>query len=97
MSGGAPAVLVMARAPRRGEVRRALEPLLGTDGCRALQSALIAQTAAWGHAVAPGALYAAHAPPDAREDVRALVPPDATLFPQNGDGCLLYTSDAADE
>jgi len=95
MSGGAPAVLVMARAPRRGEVRRALEPLLGTDGCRALQSALIAQTAAWARAVAPGALYAAHAPPDAREEVQALVPRDATLFPQNGDGIGARIADAA--
>ena len=95
MSGGDPAVLVMARAPRRGEVRRALEPLLGTDGCRALQSALIAQTAAWAHAVAPGAVYAAHAPPDAREEVRALVPRNATLFPQNGDGIGARIADAA--
>jgi len=95
MSGGDPAVLVMARAPRRGEVRRALEPLLGSDGCRALQSALIAQTAAWAHAVAPGAVYAAHAPPDAREEVRALVPRDATLFPQNGDGIGARIADAA--
>jgi glycosyltransferase A (GT-A) superfamily protein (DUF2064 family) len=95
MNGGDPAVLVMARAPRRGEVRRALEPLLGADGCRALQAALIAQTAAWARAVAPRALYAAHEPPDAREELRALVPADATLFPQNGNGVGARIADAA--
>ena len=42
-----PAVLVMARAPRRGEVRRALEPLLGADACLALQSLLIVRTVEW--------------------------------------------------
>ena len=36
-----PAVLLMARAPRRGEVRHALEPLIGLDGCVALQAALV--------------------------------------------------------
>ena len=47
MSGHGPAVLIMARAPRAGEVRRALEPLLGADGCLALQSLLIVRTVEW--------------------------------------------------
>jgi uncharacterized protein len=95
MSAGDPAVLVMARAPRRGEVRRALEPMLGPDGCVALQAALIAQTAGWAHEVAPGGVFAAHEPPDAVEEVRRLIPGGATLFPQNGDGIAGRIADAA--
>ena len=41
LSSFLPAVLIMARAPRRGEVRHALEPLIGLDGCVALQTALL--------------------------------------------------------
>ncbi|MGO9752029.1 MAG: DUF2064 domain-containing protein [Solirubrobacteraceae bacterium] len=86
MSGAAPAVLIMARAPRRGQIRPALEPLLGPDGCVALQSALIAQTAQWARALAPRAIHVAHDPPDSGRELRRLVGPDAILFPQNGDG-----------
>jgi glycosyltransferase A (GT-A) superfamily protein (DUF2064 family) len=89
------AVLIMARAPRRGEVRLALEPLLGPDGSVALQSELIARTARWAYEVAPGAVHVAHDPPDAGPQVRAVVGEGATLFPQNGDGIAGRLSDAA--
>ena len=56
MSVAGAAVIVMARAPRRGEVRRALEPVLGADGCVALQSALIVQAAAWARETTGGRL-----------------------------------------
>jgi glycosyltransferase A (GT-A) superfamily protein (DUF2064 family) len=95
MSDAAPAVLLMARAPRRGEVLRALEPLLGVDGCLALHLALTQATAAWANEVAPGAVYVAHDPPDAGRDLRPLVGPDATVFPQNGEGIAARVSDAA--
>jgi glycosyltransferase A (GT-A) superfamily protein (DUF2064 family) len=95
MSGAEPAVLIMARAPRRGEVRRALEPLLGPDGCVALQSALISQVAAWAGEVAPGGVHVAHDPPDVRRELRPLVGADATMFPQNGDGIAARLADAA--
>jgi glycosyltransferase A (GT-A) superfamily protein (DUF2064 family) len=95
MSPGEPAVLIMARAPRRGAVRRALEPVLGADGCVALQSALIAQVASWAHEVAGGAVHVAHDPPDAGREVRSLVGEDAILFPQNGDGIAGRLADAA--
>lgn len=91
----APAVLVMARAPRRGEVRRALEPMLGADGCIALQAALIAQAACWARQVAPGAAHVAHEPPDAGPELRPLVGEDVALFPQNGDGIAGRLADAA--
>lgn len=88
-------VLIMARAPRRGEVRRALEPVLGVDGCIALQSALIAQSGAWATKVAPGHVHVAHAPPDAGREVRDLLPDNVKLFPQNGDGIAGRLADAA--
>jgi glycosyltransferase A (GT-A) superfamily protein (DUF2064 family) len=92
--GGDPAVLLMARAPRRGQVRRALEPMLGPDGCLALHSTLIAQAAAWAHCVAPGAVHVAHDPPDAARELRPLVGSAATLFPQNGEGIAGRVADA---
>jgi hypothetical protein len=91
----ASAVLVMTRSPRRGQVRRALEPLLGADACVALQSLLIARTVEWGAAVAPGRVHVAHDPPDAANELRLLVGPDVSLFPQNGDGIAARLADAA--
>jgi uncharacterized protein len=90
-----PAVLIMARAPRRGEVRRALEPVLGADGCVALQAELIAQAANWARDVAPGGIHVAHDPPDAGPELRALTGSDASVFPQNGDGIAGRLADAA--
>jgi uncharacterized protein len=95
MSAGSPAVVVMARAPRPGEVRRALEPVLGRDGCVALQSELIAQASGWAQLVAPTAVHIAHDPPDAGKEIRALVGDDVTLFPQNGEGIAGRLADAA--
>jgi len=95
MTATSAAVLVMARAPRRGEVRRALEPLVGPDGCAKVQAALIEQAASWGQAVAPRALHVAHDPPDAGPELRALLGSEASLFPQNGDGIAARLADAA--
>jgi len=90
-----PAVLVMARAPRRGDVRRALEPVLGADGCVALQAELIAQAASWARDIAPQGVHVAHDPPDAGPELRALIGNDAIVFPQNGDGIAGRLADAA--
>jgi glycosyltransferase A (GT-A) superfamily protein (DUF2064 family) len=95
MSAAEPAVIVMARAPRRGEVRRALEPVLGADGCIALQSALIVQAAAWAREITGGPFYVAHDPPDAGRELRPLVGAEAVLFPQNGDGIAGRLADGA--
>jgi glycosyltransferase A (GT-A) superfamily protein (DUF2064 family) len=92
---GPPAVVIMARAPRRGEVLRALEPVLGIDGCVALQSTLIAQAIRWAGNVAPGAVHVAHDPPDAGRELRLLAGDEASLFPQNGDGIAGRLADAA--
>jgi glycosyltransferase A (GT-A) superfamily protein (DUF2064 family) len=85
----------MARAPRRGEVRRALEPLIGADRCIALQSALIAQAVQWARGLAPRAIHLAHDPPDAGPELRDLVGDDVSLFPQNGDGISGRLADAS--
>jgi uncharacterized protein len=95
MNGGGPSVLIMARAPRRGEVRQALEPLLGAERCAQLQSALIVQATEWARQVAPGHVHIAHDPPDAGPELRALVGDEAIMFPQNGDGIAGRLADGA--
>jgi glycosyltransferase A (GT-A) superfamily protein (DUF2064 family) len=90
-----PAVLIMARAPRRGEVRRALEPLLGADRCAVLHTTLIRMAAEWAREVADGSVHVAHDPPDAANEVRRLIGTNATMFPQNGDGIAGRLADAA--
>ena len=89
-----PAVIVMARAARPGQVRRALEPVLGTVGCAALQATLIIEVARWARALAPGSVHVAHDPPDAAPEMRPLLPPDVALFPQNGAGIGRRVADA---
>jgi uncharacterized protein len=90
----AAAVLIMARVPRRGQVRRALEPVLGVDGCIELQSALIAQAERWAHEVAPSRVHIAHDPPDAGRELRQMLACEANVFPQNGDGIAGRLADA---
>lgn len=44
--GGAPGILVMAKAPRPGTVKTRLHPLLGPQRCAKLQAELIRHTMA---------------------------------------------------
>lgn len=88
------AVLVMARAPRRGEVRRALEPVIGQDGCLALQTALVTQALEWARNTQPRAIHVAHDPPDSGPELRALAGGEVVIFPQNGDGISGRLADA---
>jgi glycosyltransferase A (GT-A) superfamily protein (DUF2064 family) len=74
------AVLVMAAAPRGASEKPELEPLLGAEGCARLQRVLIGRAARW--AARTGDAYVAYAPTDAREEVAALAPPEATVFAQ---------------
>lgn len=90
----APAVLVMARSPRRGEVRRALEPVLGLDGCVALQALLIKAAVEWAWTLNPRAVYVAHEPADAAADLKLIAGGEVGLFPQNGDGISGRMADA---
>jgi glycosyltransferase A (GT-A) superfamily protein (DUF2064 family) len=80
------AVLVMARAPRPETARPALEPLLGPARCAELQAALVARACAWAAEVAPGAVHVGYEPADAGPELRSLLGPDVSLFPQNGPG-----------
>jgi glycosyltransferase A (GT-A) superfamily protein (DUF2064 family) len=93
--GSGPSVLVMARAPRRGEVRRGLAEMIGADGCVALQMVLIQQAIAWGRSLAPRGLFLAHEPADAGREMRAVVDEDVAIFPQNGEGIAGRLADAA--
>src|SRR5689334_17148322 len=82
----APAVLLMARAPRPGTVRPALEPLIGPARCAELQAALVRRACTWASQVAPGSVHVGYEPVDAGAELRALLGPDANLFPQSGAG-----------
>ncbi len=95
MSAQRPAVLIMARAPRAGEVRRALEPVLGREGCLELQAKLIVDAAAWARKIGASALHVAHDPPDAGAELRRLIGGDALVFPQNGEGITGRLADAS--
>jgi len=94
LSSFVPGVLIMARAPRRGEVRHALEPLIGLDGCVALQTALLVEALRWARSLSPRNVYVAHDPADAGRDLQRLAGEDAILFPQNGDGIAGRVADA---
>ncbi len=87
-------VLIMARAPRRGEVRRALEPLLGAERCVELQSLLITQAVGWAGEIGVDRVHIAHDPPDAGPEIRALSSSEVLVFPQNGDGIAGRLADA---
>jgi rSAM/selenodomain-associated transferase 1 len=77
------AILIMARAPRAGQVKTRLEPLLGAAGCARLQAALVRHTVAWTTATARRA-WLAYTPADARDELAALAPPPTALFAQRG-------------
>jgi len=80
--------LVMAKAPRAGSVKTRLEPLLGPEGCAAIQAELIAVSSAWAVRVAPGRAYVACGPDAAAVDeVAAHAAPGAELF-ADGQGDL---------
>jgi len=95
VNGNGPAVLIMARAPRRGEVRRALEPVIGPDGCLALQSALLVLTSQWARALEPRSIHVAHDPPGAGPELRKLLGDGISVFPQNGEGISGRLADAS--
>jgi glycosyltransferase A (GT-A) superfamily protein (DUF2064 family) len=85
----------MARAPRPGTVRRALEPVLGARRCADLQATLIQRAARWADEVAPGAVHVAYEPPDAGPELRALLGSGVHLLPQNGAGIAMRLANAS--
>jgi rSAM/selenodomain-associated transferase 1 len=77
-------VLIMARAPRPGEAKTRLQPLLGAAGCARLQAALIRHTSHWAVTVTT-CTWVAFTPLDARAELADLVPSGTVLLPQDGD------------
>jgi glycosyltransferase A (GT-A) superfamily protein (DUF2064 family) len=94
MTGQAPAVIVMARAPRRGTVHRALEPVLGVDGALAVHTALLVRTVAWAQETAGDLVFIAYEPADAHNEMAA-VGTGGRLFPQSGEGIASRTAAAS--
>ena len=84
-SGPAAAAIVIAKAPRPGLCKTRLEPLLGAEGCAALQAELVRRAAAWAAAV--GTPYVAFTPSDAHAEIAALAPEGTRLIDQ-ADGDL---------
>ena len=79
---GAPAALVIARAPSAGPVKPELAPLLADARRVALQALLIRRAAAWAAAAAPGAAFVAV---EGRlDEVAALLPDGCVAFAQEG-------------
>ncbi len=76
-------ILIMARAPRPGEVKTRLEPRLGPDGCARLQAELIRHTSRWAAGCAQKC-WLAYSPADARDAVARLAPANVGLFVQEG-------------
>ncbi|HET9117859.1 MAG TPA: TIGR04282 family arsenosugar biosynthesis glycosyltransferase, partial [Pseudonocardiaceae bacterium] len=79
-------VLIMTKAPRPGQVKTRLEPLLGCEGCAQLQRELIRHTVGWAADVADRA-WVAYTPSDAAAEIAELVPSGMALFAQT-DGDL---------
>jgi glycosyltransferase A (GT-A) superfamily protein (DUF2064 family) len=77
-----PAVLVVAGAPSAGEATVRLEPLLGSERCARLQSALIARAVGWAREIGAPA-WVACTPADACDEVAACAP-GAVVFAQQG-------------
>lgn len=76
--------LVMARAPQPGRVKTRLEPLLGPDGCAALQTELIRHTLDWVAGCARS-LWLAFTPADADGQMAGLGPARTRRLVQRGD------------
>ncbi len=90
----APAVLIMARAPRRHEVRLALEEEIGADRSLALHATLLLQAVDWAKALDPRAIYVAHEPGDAGRELHDLMGDELVMFPQSGAGIVARMADA---
>jgi len=88
-------LLIVARAPRPGEVKTRLEPRLGPEGCARLQAELIRHTAAWASDAASRA-WLAFTPSHAGAEMAALVPDRVILFPQTSGDLGGRLQDATD-
>jgi glycosyltransferase A (GT-A) superfamily protein (DUF2064 family) len=76
--------LVLAAAPQPGHALPGLEPLLGPDGCAALQARLFARAARLAAEASPGAAYVAVDPPETAELLGDLAGEGVTVFGLDG-------------
>lgn len=77
-----PSVLVMVKAPQAGRVKTRLDPLLGPQGCARLAAALLTHTVSV--AIDSGfEVTVAYDPPDAGEEVAALLPSGVGMVAQS--------------
>jgi uncharacterized protein len=67
------AVILMAKAPRAGQAKTRLSPLLSPQESAELAASLFADVAAWARAIAP-ALFVAYAPADGDATLASLLP-----------------------
>ncbi len=79
-----PAVLVMAKAPRPGTVKTRLHPLLGPDGCAALQAELIRHTVEMTSSQGLRT-YMAYAPGEGEDSLGDVHLPEVRLMAQRGE------------
>jgi rSAM/selenodomain-associated transferase 2/rSAM/selenodomain-associated transferase 1 len=79
-----PAVLIMAKAPRPGTVKTRLHPMLGPDGCATLAGHLIQHAVSVALAAGEVTVFTAIDPPDARVEVRGLLPAGVAQLRQHG-------------
>ncbi|MDT0263842.1 TIGR04282 family arsenosugar biosynthesis glycosyltransferase [Jatrophihabitans lederbergiae] len=75
--------VVMTRAPRPGQTKTRLQPLLGVAGCARLQHALITHTAA--ASAASTSMHFAVDPPDALAEVADIAGAGTSVFAQEGE------------
>ncbi|MER7895048.1 TIGR04282 family arsenosugar biosynthesis glycosyltransferase [Streptomyces sp. NPDC096046] len=80
---GAPAILVMAKAPRPGTVKTRLHPLLGPRRCGQLQAELIRHTLEPAAARTPRT-YLAYAPADGEDGISTAVPTGVRVLRRRG-------------
>lgn len=80
-----PNVVVMTRAPRPGQTKTRLQPLLGGAGWARLQHALITHTAATAASATPRSVHFAVDPPDALAEVADITGAATGVFAQEGE------------
>src|SRR3984957_16042897 len=76
----------MAHAPPAGEDPGGLKELLGADRLTQVRRVLLARAIDWASGVAPGSVHVAYEPSGARAELRGLLGPGVSGFPQNGAG-----------
>lgn len=78
------AIAVMLKSPVAGAVKTRLTPPISFEDAVGLYRCFIEDTFACIASIGSADIYAAFAPSDAEQDIKALIPPDTRLMPQEG-------------